>query len=294
MKQLVGLFVYLGNPTQKHMYIPNPATHPCPDLPLARELDPELLKTSKLQRFLVFFRPLAAFVAFGAVAALGWWWAAIPLLVLMFISVINATHDVVHNNLGLSPKQTDFWLFTLGAIVLQSGHAFRITHLRHHRVFPDPSDPEGAASSVTAFRALLQGPLYVPRIWLWAFNYAKKHRKQRTWMIAESIVAGLLLVGGLALGVLHWAPAMFVIIMLLGAWLYPLVTVHLPHRHAGEDPLHQSHSFHGKVLTVMLMGLGFHLEHHLYPKVPAHQLKNLSRKLMPLLKDKGAEIHHVI
>ena len=29
------------------------------------------------------------------------------------------------------------------ALLLESGHAYRATHMQHHRVFPGPDDPEG-------------------------------------------------------------------------------------------------------------------------------------------------------
>ena len=51
----------------------------------------------------------------------------------IFVGVVTATHDVVHRTLGLSARATDVWLFLLGLVLLESGHAYRMTHRQHHR-----------------------------------------------------------------------------------------------------------------------------------------------------------------
>jgi hypothetical protein len=84
---------------------------------------------------------LAGVAVFVVVAALGWWWIT-PLVVFgIFVAVVTATHDVVHRTLGLSVRATDVWLFLLGLVLLESGHAYRMTHRQHHRLFPARTTP---------------------------------------------------------------------------------------------------------------------------------------------------------
>ena len=68
---------------------------------------------------------------------------------------------------------------------------------------------------------------------------------------------------------------------LVGGWVYPLLTVHLPHHHYGETPLTQTSSLRGRIIPALFLELTYHLEHHLFPAVPSHHLPELSRRLDP-------------
>src|SRR5262245_35950036 len=127
-------------------------------IPNLCSLGSDLLVTSRRQRWLALSRPFLGAAAFAAAAWLGWW-PAVPFIVfLIFVAVVTVTHDVVHGALGLGPRQTDVALFVLGAVLLESGHAYRITHLQHHRVFPGPDDPEGDPARLSFCQAVLHGP----------------------------------------------------------------------------------------------------------------------------------------
>ena len=69
----------------------------------------------------------------------------------------------------------------------------------------------------------------------------------------------------------------------LAGWLLPLLTVHLPHRHHGNTPLTVAGSLRWRVVPRLLLGLTYHLEHHLCPQVPSHHMAELSRRLRPFL-----------
>jgi len=94
-------------------------------------------------------------------------WFVTPLIVfLIFVAVVTVTHDAVHGSLGLKRKQTDIALFVLGAVLFESGHAYRLSHSQHHRVFPGPDDPEGDPARMSFVQAVLYGPLFLPKLWL--------------------------------------------------------------------------------------------------------------------------------
>jgi beta-carotene hydroxylase len=71
--------------------------------------------------------------------------------------------------------------------------------------------------------------------------------------------------------------------------LAALLTVHVPHRDYGETPLTQTHTLRGTFIPALFLELTYHLEHHLYPRVPSHNLPELSRRLEPYFQEAGIE-----
>lgn len=267
--------------------------HNATTLPRLHELGMDLLSVSPLRRAWVLGRPFLFLAAYITVSISWNPILAIPFLVALFVANICAAHDVVHNSLRLSNAGTHLFLTAFGSLVMQSGHSFRITHLMHHRLYPSQTDPEGAASYKTFWQALWMGPLYVPKLWLWSWKKMAKHPKERIWMGYEAILAFIVMVAGVVLIPVTIIPIVYIGVMTLGAWLYPIVTAWLPHDHEGEDAIHQSKSIQGKVLPKVLLGLTYHLEHHLYPRVPAHNMAELSKRLKPHLSAHNPTIVHV-
>ncbi len=260
-----------------------------PELPSLEDLGADLLETTRRQRRLALIRPALGIAAYSLAAGLGLWWATPLLVFLTFIAVVTATHDVVHGTLGLTRRQTDWALFALGATLLESGHAYRSTHLRHHRVFPGLDDPEGDPARRGIVGAILDGPLFLPRLWWWAYRRARPRGAERLWLRAEAGWALGFLVASLALLPITAAPLVYALLVIVGSWVYPLLTVHLPHRHYGDTPLTQTHTLRGRIIPSLFLELTYHLEHHLYPEVPSHNLPTLSNRLDPLLREAGVE-----
>jgi beta-carotene hydroxylase len=263
-----------------------------PALPTLAGLGGDLLRTTRYRRRLALARPLLGVAAYAMAAWAGLWWPTPLLVFFIFIAVVTVTHDVVHGSLGLSRRQTEWALFAMGAVLLESGHAYRVTHLQHHRVFPDPDDPEGPARMGLA-RAILSGPLFLPRLWCWAYARSKPGGAQRRWLIVEASWALAVPAAGVLL--LRWTPAVLVYAALavVGSWVYPLLTVHLPHRHYGDTPLSQTHTLRGRIIPALFLELTYHLEHHLYPDVPSHNLPELSRRLDGAFREAGVRPRRV-
>jgi beta-carotene hydroxylase len=249
--------------------------------PPLEHLGLDLVGTTPWRRLVAVARPAAALVGVcTAVAAGHEAWALAPLF-LVFTTVISLMHDTVHGSLGLRRRATDLTLFSAGALLMVSGHAYRATHINHHRVFPGPDDPEGEAARRSIGRVLLGGPLHVPRIWLWAF---RRVRRGRRWLVVEALVPPAALV----VGALWCRPLLaYTVVALVGGWLYPLLTVRLPHAHAGDDAITQARTLRGRILPPLLLEQTYHLEHHLYPRVPSHKLPELARRLDPFLHAAG-------
>ena len=264
-----------------------------PLLPTLDSLGADLVATSERQRWLALARPFIGLSAYAVAAYAQVWWFTPFLVFLTFIAVVTVTHDVVHGSLGLSRRQTDWALFALGAVLLESGHAYRATHLRHHRVFPGHGDPEGDPARRTLVGAILWGPVFLPRLWCWALSQSKPGSAQRGWLIAEAAWPLSVIVAGVWLLPLTPTVLLYAAMVIVGSWVYPLLTVHLPHRRYGDTPFTQTHTLRGRIIPALFLELTYHLEHHLYPEVPSHNLPELSRRLEGTLKRAGVRPRRV-
>jgi beta-carotene hydroxylase len=72
------------------------------------------------------------------------------------------------------------------------------------------------------------------------------------------------------------------------------LTIHLPHHGYGETPLTQTRTLRGRVVPALFLELTYHLEHHLYPQIPSHNLARLGRRLDPFFEQAGVEPWRVI
>lgn len=266
----------------------DPTSIPVPRL---ETLGRDLLLTTRRQRRLACARPFIGLLAFAVAAAFGWWWLTPLIVFLVFVSVVTVTHDVVHGSLGLSPRQTEWALFIFGGVLLESGHAYRASHLQHHRVFPGPDDPEGDPARMSFWAVIFHGPLFLPRLWWWSFRQtmpaARGRAEQRAWLLVEAAWACAVPIVGLV--IYRWTAVVLVyaVLVLVGSWVYPLLTVYLPHHHYGDSPWTQTSTLRGHITPALFLELTYHLEHHLFPAVPSHHLPKLSRRLQPYFRRAG-------
>jgi beta-carotene hydroxylase len=260
-------------------------------LPRLETLGRDLLLTTPWQRLVACARPFVGLAAYVVAASCSWWWFTPIIVFLIFVAVVTVTHDVVHDGLGLSPRHTEWALFFFGAVLLESGHAYRETHLQHHRVFPGPDDPEGEPARMSLTRAVCYGPFFLPRLWYWAFRHSPAGR--RRWLVAEGVWATGVVAGGIALWPWTAAVLVYAVLAIIGSWVYPLLTVYLPHHDYGQTPLTQTGTLRGWIIPALFLELTYHLEHHLYPAVPSHHLPQLSQRLDPFFRQAGVRPRRV-
>jgi fatty acid desaturase len=257
-----------------------------PALPPLSELGEDLLTTRRGQQVAALARPFVCVAFYAVCAAHGWWVAAIAAVVLLFVTVVAAAHDLVHRSIGLSRRSGDLFLSLIGMLVLESGHAYRASHLQHHRRFPLDDDPEGDPARMSFWRALLEGPVFLYRLWLWAWRRAPS---ERHWLALEAIWFFAVL----AIGVVAWpathAVLIYAALVIAGSWVYPVANVHLPHDVHGRSALFQTLTLRGRFVPALFLELTYHLEHHLYPAVPSHHYAELAERLEPLLRQQGVE-----
>ena len=260
-----------------------------PALPSLAELGADLMITTPRQRHIALARPYLGVAAFALLSWLGWWWLTPLAMFAIFVAVVTATHDVVHGTLGLRHRQTDWALFLLGMVLLESGHAYRATHRQHHRLFPDHDDPEGYPADLSRLGAICYGPVFLVRLWCWAHQRARDDRTQRAWLIAEASLPFAALIAGALLVPVTPALLGYAIMAIVGSWVYPLLNVYLPHHDYSPTPLTQTRTLRGRIIPAVFLELTYHLEHHLYPQVPSHHLAELARRLDPFLAEAGVQ-----
>jgi beta-carotene hydroxylase len=257
------------------------------DLPNLEELGLDLLRVPLWRRVLSLIVPFALVVAFFPLAAHGHWIPALACPVLLsFLTYGSISHDLVHRTLGLPRWLNEPLLCVIELIALRSGHAYRLSHLHHHAHFPAEDDVEAAAALLPLPRALLEGFTLQWRLW---FRAAGQQGPYRPWVIGEGAAIILLLCG--AIVSLPWTllPAIYAALIIAGSWIFPIATVLIPHDAAGATALTQTRLFRGRVLSVIALEHLYHLEHHLYPRVPHHNWPTLAHRLDPYFARLGVK-----
>lgn len=248
-------------------------------LPTLHELGVDLLRVTWLRRLVTLAVPFAAMASYVLFASLRWWpLAVISIMALSFITYGSTSHDLVHHTLRLRPRLNDFLLSLIELLSLRSGTAYRLSHLYHHRHLLASDDLEGSVAYGALWRAIASGPTMQLRLWLWAWAKYPEHRRA---LVVEGL--GIVTLMLAAVAALRWTPAPLVYVALVvgGSWVFPLVTVYIPHDACGHTPLTRTRLFRGTLARVVAFDHLYHLEHHLYPAVPHHNWKPLADRLDP-------------
>lgn len=257
-------------------------------LPSLNTLGRDLLELSLLQKIWTSAKPFLCFGAYFYFALQSNWILAIlSVVVLMFVTYVSTSHDYVHGTLKLHPFLNRLLLSVTEMLVLRSGHAFKVCHLNHHRYFPGDKDVEGACIHKSFFGTLLEGPLYVGRLYFWALNHADAQDKK--WIRLEGCWFLVFLTVSLVYFDSYPLLFYYFILVQIGSWVYPMFTVYIPHRLNHTHPIFQTRVFRGFVISTLFAHHNYHLEHHLYPMVPHQNWRKLSKRLSPYLEEYNLE-----
>ena len=71
----------------------------------------------------------------------------------------------------------------------------------------------------------------------------------------------------------------YMLLMIAGSWIIPLITSYAVHTPHCEDELRQTRLFRGKFFSVIAFDHLYHLEHHMYPMVPHKNWPRLASRL---------------
>lgn len=232
----------------------------------------------------------------------GWQWLlCVPFHLLAAASLHGIslfTHEAVHGTLCRNRTANA----VLGAVcaipVLQNYSAYRVLHLRHHLHLGEEGDPDHYANytrwSWLVFcmnwaRLLAGYPVYIIAIPILGFKHGDA--VARAGILAEVAVTALL-VSAICLSPI---PASWV----WHAWVIPMIFIntmvnirgmsqHTLLEHADDEVKGTRSILTGRLVRFFMCNENYHLEHHLYPGVPWHNLPEVHGQLGEDLRRRGA------
>lgn len=228
---------------------------------------------------------VAAIVQGGTLAIIGTLIAAFALNALFLI-----IHEAVHETLPGPRRLGHLLASSIGLIGFASHAAYRIMHLRHHRYLGDHRDPDDYRNWTASPRRLVvmhhlrlavATLTYLVAVPVLAWRVASQD--ERRWILIE--LAAMIVVhtgGAWTFGALWWQvtiPPLLLANLLINARGLVQHTACV-----AEDPLRASRSVRaGPLVRALLLNENHHLEHHLFPAVPASRLHELHRAIAPAL-----------
>lgn len=260
-----------------------------PEKPSLKELGFDLLNLSAFQLLTTLLMPFIFFAAYFIFALNKQWIPAVLCTMgLSFTTYGSTSHDLVHENLKLNKTLNSILLSLIELLCFRSGHAYKLSHLHHHKRFPHDDDVEGAASKMTLFRTLLEGVIFQIKLYRWALTH-HRHHQYYTWIVTEGILAVVLIAA--CCYTLSFTPVFFcyLCLMIMGSWIIPLITSYAVHTPEGETVLKQTRLFRGAFFSIIAFNHLYHLEHHLYPMVPHKNWSKLANRLDGYFKSQGIE-----
>jgi fatty acid desaturase len=191
-----------------------------------------------------------------------------------FLTGLRLVHDTFHGNLGLRGWANDVVLLVLSALMLGSMHAVRLTHLQHHRECLGPNDVEGTSARRSAAGALVWGIIFPVQLHLAALRLASP--RQMRWILAElALSSGWIAV---VLTSEYRLVSYHVATMALGQTLTGFFVVWTVH-HDCDRWQQIARTLRHRLKSAVAFNMFYHLEHHLYPRVPTCHLPALAERL---------------
>ena len=255
-------------------------------MPTMHAVGKDLLETSLPRLVFALAAPFVSVAAYFFFALNGHWAPALAAVVfLSFITYGSTSHDLVHGNLGLRPTVDDAFLTLIELLALRSGRAYKVSHLAHHRHFPGKEDAEGAPAHWPLWRVLVAGPVYIPSLLIGSFRRARAHRLR---ILLESAACVAYVVGAVVLFPRSPAFLVYAVLVYAGTWVLPFGLVFVQHVPNADGAVFQTRRFRGRLVPRLFLDHLYHLEHHLYPRVPAHHWRELSRRIDPPPRCRGS------
>lgn len=191
-----------------------------------------------------------------------------------FLAGLRLVHDAFHDNLTLPRRANHALLAGLSAVMLGSMHAVRITHLQHHRDCLGPDDVEGQTARRSAWQAIGAGVAFPVALHRAAWRRARG--ADRRWIAVELVVTVAMLAlaaTGVSAQMTHHVVLMVIAQTLTG--FFAVWTVH----HDVDAERQVARTLRDRLKSALALGMFFHLEHHLFPRVPTRNLPELADRL---------------
>lgn len=200
---------------------------------------------------------------------------AIPFSVLFFLATLRQVHNGIHNSLGLNKTLTRVSMLLNSVFMSVSTSAIMFNHIRHHKYNLSKKDLEGKPATMKWYEALVFGPVFMVNLHLNTIRYG--NRTYRSRLIIESIfifvVFSMVIYYDIRFLMYH------MIVMALGEGLMAFFAVWSVHHDTLDNPEFARTQRGGGWKNLISMGMFYHLEHHIFPTVPTHNLNKLSKRL---------------
>ena len=212
-----------------------------------------------------------------------WYIAALPFSFLFFLTGLRQVHNAFHYTLGTSKAATDTTIVINSILMLTAMHAVKYNHAHHHKYCMQEADVEGYCAKMGAVQAFFYGPVYIYRQHSTAFKKANKSTVR--YMYIELLLAAIFVavVFSLHIGFLQY----HIIVMAAGECCTAFFAVWTVHHGCDEEVF--AHTLSNRWKNRFTYNMFYHLEHHLFPKVPTIKLPELSKRLKEACPDLQAK-----
>lgn len=199
------------------------------------------------------------------------WVAAISCSFMFFLTALRLNHEAIHANLGFSPLQHRLVLHALSALMLGSNNGVAANHLRHHAHI-GKADDEGKCGRMSGIGVLAYGPIFPIEMHISAWSLGPGKLKLR--MLIDLAFNLFVITFGLASGIDFLV--YHLVVMLVAQCLTAFFAV--THHHTdGEELVVRTQR--SRLINFLTYNMFFHLEHHLFPKVPVRRLPRLATRI---------------
>jgi fatty acid desaturase len=194
-----------------------------------------------------------------------------------FLTGLRQVHGGFHLSLGLNRKYTDWFLFLMSVLMLGAMHAVKFNHLRHHKHCMEDEDIEAKSAKMSAFAAIVFGPIFPFLLHREALLHGSSYYQK--WILAE-LVANIVVIALAVLvllttgsAILLWHLALMAVGQCLTAF-FAVWTVH----HDCEGELF-ARTQRGWLKNFVSYDMFYHVEHHLFPRIPQKNLPIIAKRL---------------
>jgi fatty acid desaturase len=226
----------------------------------------------------------------------GTWWAvlAFGLYGILYSAADARWHECGHGTAFRTPWMNEVVYYIASFMMMRPATVWRWSHQRHHSdTYVAGRDPEMARRPsllkrlYLAFVDIYGPPNAMKRICLNAFgklhpderDYIPPSEHWKVYLEARIYVLVIFSVFGLSVYTMDIRPAMYIVTPLFyGSWL---IVLYGSPQHAGlhEDVLdHRLNSrtiYLNPILRFLYLNMNYHIEHHMFPLVPYHKLREL-------------------
>jgi len=241
---------------------------------------------------------VCALTLIAAILMLKSWWAVLlcqALLGLVYAHGLELTHEALHHNMFERNRYNRILGFITGAPMLVSYSHYRFQHLHHHRFVGTEQDKElfdydaKSLRNPVAFFARAWNLMRIPsffrtliRMWRGQFpEVFATPAQQKDAVVEYTIIASVFV---LALALTLTGVTKFFLLIWFIPWLvfgeFFHFLVELP-EHIGCDKTNRDVRINTRtyrtnpVWFYITNGNNYHIEHHLYPHVAVHRLRDL-------------------